>query len=300
MRTKILRGHRQLWSVVWPPLLAVVLAGLFCVAWWMVPPLLYRDAGVGPDAELKAITDTRTALLAALIGVGALLTFWINSRVYRVTTRTMELTEQGYITDRYTRAIGQIGSEKLDVRLGGIYALERLAVDSERDHPTVVEVLSAFVREHSTKHAGARLKPATDVQAAVTVLGRLPSRPTVSRGDLNGAILTGAILTGAKFVGANLSNVRLDAAHMVNAELIRADLSAARLDGADLSDARLDEADLTQARLQDANLSGACLSQTDVTRGGLTQELINSARGDGRTRLPPGLQRPDAWMEHDL
>ena len=34
------------------------------------------------------------------------------------------------------------------MRLGGIYALKRIA-DSQRDHPTVVEVLSAFVREHS-------------------------------------------------------------------------------------------------------------------------------------------------------
>jgi hypothetical protein len=69
--------------------------------------------------------------------------------VYRITTRTLELTEQGHITERYTKAIEQLGSDKLDVRLGGIYALERLAIDSERDHPTVVEVLGAFVREHS-------------------------------------------------------------------------------------------------------------------------------------------------------
>jgi hypothetical protein len=60
----------------------------------------------------------------------------------------LKVTEQGQITERYTKAIEQLGSDKLDVRLGGIYALERIAKDSKRDHPTVVEVLSAFVREH--------------------------------------------------------------------------------------------------------------------------------------------------------
>jgi hypothetical protein len=40
-----------------------------------VPPHRY-----GHGCQLKAITDTRTALLAGLIGVGALLTFWLNSR----------------------------------------------------------------------------------------------------------------------------------------------------------------------------------------------------------------------------
>jgi hypothetical protein len=57
----------------------------------------------------------------------------------------LEVAEQGHITERYTKAIEQLGSDKLDVRLGGIYALEQIAVDSRRDHPTVVEVLSAFV-----------------------------------------------------------------------------------------------------------------------------------------------------------
>ncbi len=53
------------------------------------------------------------------------------------------------MTDRYTKATEQLGSDKLDVRIGGIYALERIARDSARDHPAVMEVLAAFIREHS-------------------------------------------------------------------------------------------------------------------------------------------------------
>jgi uncharacterized protein YjbI with pentapeptide repeats len=95
------------------------------------------------------------------------------------------------------------------VRLGGIYALERLAVDSERDHSTVVEVLSALTRERSKppeEPIGIDTKPApaTDVQAAIAVLGRLPARADVSRGDLLGAHLTGARLDRANLNGAYL------------------------------------------------------------------------------------------------
>ena len=47
------------------------------------------------------------------------------------------------MTDRYTKAIEQLGPDKgLDVRIGGIYALERIARDSPRDHPTIMEVLA--------------------------------------------------------------------------------------------------------------------------------------------------------------
>jgi hypothetical protein len=82
----------------------IALATFFILVWWLVPPLLYRHTSTAKDAKLKAITDTRTALLAGLIGVGALLTFWLNSRVYRITARTFEVTEQGQITERYSKA----------------------------------------------------------------------------------------------------------------------------------------------------------------------------------------------------
>jgi flagellar biosynthesis/type III secretory pathway M-ring protein FliF/YscJ len=108
--------HRQ-WPVVWQSLLIVVAAAVFVVVWWVVPPALYRYSGGSADAQLKAITDTRTALLAGLVGVGALLTFWLNFRMYRITAKTLNVTEQGHITERYTKAIEQLGDTALAVRL---------------------------------------------------------------------------------------------------------------------------------------------------------------------------------------
>src|SRR4028118_2289012 len=64
-------------------------------------------------------------------------------------TKNAELAEQGQITERFTKAIDQLGSDNISIRLGGIYALERIAKDSERDHWTIMEVLSAFVRENA-------------------------------------------------------------------------------------------------------------------------------------------------------
>jgi uncharacterized membrane protein (DUF485 family) len=99
------RSPQAWWSVLWQRRWWIALATLFILVWWLVPPLLYRHTGTTKDAKLRAIIDTRTALLAGLIGVGALLTFWLNSRVYRITARSLEVTEQGHITERYTKAI---------------------------------------------------------------------------------------------------------------------------------------------------------------------------------------------------
>jgi Pentapeptide repeats (8 copies) len=265
---------------------------------WRVPPALYAYV---PDPKDRAAAEasTRTGLIAGLAGLGALGSLAIATRTYR-------LTQQGQITDRYTKAIEQLGSDKLDVRLGGIYALERIAADSPRDHPTVVEVLSAFVREHGqppTSPTGALLsvKPASDVQAALDVLGRLPQRSGVSRGDLSAALVAFAGLRRANLSGAVLNETYLPGAvllkaNLSGASLILADLSGAVLEGADLSGARLYEADLSGAHLEGADLSGAVLDGVDLQKAyGLTQAQLNIARGDANTQLPDGLRRPASW-----
>jgi hypothetical protein len=71
--------------------------------------------------------------------------------------QSLNLSREGQITDRFTKAIDQLGAldgdgkPKLEIRLGGIYALERIARDSERDHGPIMEVLTAYVREHAPK-----------------------------------------------------------------------------------------------------------------------------------------------------
>lgn len=109
-----------------------------------VPAPGARDAEIAAAATHYAacradISSTRTGVIAGLAGLAALGSL-------TVTARTYQLTQQGQLTDRYTKAIEQLGSDKLDVRLGGIYALERLAVDSQRDHPTIIEVLTGLPR----------------------------------------------------------------------------------------------------------------------------------------------------------
>jgi uncharacterized protein YjbI with pentapeptide repeats len=331
-----------LWLWLWQWRWRIGLGSLFILVWFVVPPWLYRHTGTAKDAKLKAITDTRTALLAGLIGVGALLTFWLN--------------RQGQITDRYTKAIEQLGSDKLDVRLGGIYALERIAIDSQRDHPTVVEVLSAYVREHShptqttapdasvaevlaallrgrsepaeaaqsrsdrsgdsgPNESSHSLKPTTDVQAALTVLGRLPQRSGVSRGDLAHAFLVGALLRGANLSGArlgwaNLSDAHLDEADLSGAVLFKADLSGtilplakltdAQLTGADLSGAAIINANLSNARLDEANLSGAALNNANLFNARLGGANLSDADLSGARLHEANLRKTTGLTQEQL
>jgi hypothetical protein len=193
------RSWRRAWASVWEHRVEIAVGVLVVLVWWLVPPLLYRQVAAGPDAQLRAITDTRTALLAGLLGLAALLAFWLSSGADRNAAC-------------YAQAIEQLASDTLVVRLGGIYSLERIANVSARNHPMVMEMLSAFVRAHShpvpalpepvgvtpntlaqangqaagerqpdARQPQQRPNPTVDVRAALTVLGRLPSRSDIDR-----------------------------------------------------------------------------------------------------------------------
>lgn len=56
----------------------------------------------------------------------------------------MRISREGQVTERFTRAVDQLGSEHLDVRLGAPYALERIAHDSATDRRTIGEILTAY------------------------------------------------------------------------------------------------------------------------------------------------------------
>ena len=85
----------------------------------------------GWGAAGKGVATIAT-LATALAAVGAL---YMTSRALDSARQQTALSEQGQYTDRFGRAVEQLGSEKIDIRLGGIYALERLAKDSAgREH----------------------------------------------------------------------------------------------------------------------------------------------------------------------
>lgn len=181
--------------------------------------------------------------------------------------KQQKLALQGQVADRFSAAIDHLGQEdeknnnKLSIRLGGIYALQRLMVDSPSDEPAVVQVLCAFVRTHAPIPAK---RPKTvppspaDVRAAVAVLGARP-HPRSNRLNFSNTLLglDHADLTGADLSGADLSGANLRGAILIDAILVGTDLRGAHLRGADLTDADLTDAGLSGANLSDANLRGA-------------------------------------------
>jgi len=231
------------------------------------------------------------------------------SEALQATRDQIGVSQQGQLTDRFSKAVEQLGNkDSLEVRLGGIYALERIARDSARDHPTVMEVLSAYVREHAPlslcSDVAPPARPSTDVQAILTVIGRRDAQHDRDALDLNGTCLRGAELNSANLACANLAGAdlvdvnlgktfrtdrdshlvfpgdrgaNLSGASLVGANFATAILNSADLTGVDLSDATLPGASLFNAKLYGASLYGADLTGAGLAGADLTGADITSA-----------------------
>lgn len=240
-----------------------------------------------------AVNATRQTLLAAAGGTIALVGLGFTARTYY-------LSRRGQLTDRYTRAIAQLASDRITERLGGIYALEHLMVESARDHTTVVEVLAAFIREQTDDGYGMLNRPvhvhrgpqpayrtlSRDVQTALSVLGRRPERIERNVIDLSRADLCGADLAGLRLDRANLWGAKLRECIMHGVQLRRANLAWAVLDDSRMGRAELQGAHLVGAEMQRVTLEYAQLESADLSRAqlqgsGLEGTILRGAKLEG-------------------
>ena len=197
--------------------------------------------------------------------------------------RQADTSQQGLLNERYQRGSEMLGSEVLPVRLGGIYALDRLAAaHPEQYHIQVMELFCAFARnsagrgeertatEEYAEYEQSPSEPTVreDVQAVLTAISyrsgaRLQCELATDnfRLDLRGAYLREADLHGANLSGAILSR----------ADLTLAEMPGAMLDSSDLRRANLDSTRLSQANLLGANMANSNLTGADLTRANLTK-----------------------------
>jgi len=318
--------------VDWPPridigprrdsrLLLLLLTGILVVLLWKLPRWQAgRSEGLSDENRFDRENEARKTLAQILGGVFLLIGLYSS-------VQTLDLAREGQITDRFTKAVEELGAlddkgrAKIAIRLGGIYALERISLDSVKDAPAVMAVLAAYVRENSPRKEDGQINQeatspgktlatpqadlAADIQAILGVLGRrdiavdilnrsepLNLRNTYLRGAhldwvrLGNVDLSGADLSGAKIcLLADLTEVDLSGADLSRARIcVTADLSGADLNGAKLNGANLNGAKLSGAKLTAADLTAADLTTADFTAADLTSANLRGAKLR-RTRL---------------
>ncbi len=270
------------------PIAGMAGVAVFLLVLWKLPEWQAPSSGLSPKERADVENDARVTIAQIVGGVALLVTVYFTWRRVGAAEKTVALAEQGQITERFTRAVEQLGSESLAIRLGGIYALERIARDSVRDHWPIMEILTAFVRtnarwrgpDEDRSDPTEPPEPRTDIQAILTVLGRRDrstDRESDRQIDLGATDLRGADLRGARFDGAILHWATLEEANLDDAILTRANLNSSILTHANLSHANLAEATLLRANLVRARLGEQSLLGEPISGANLEAAFLVSA-----------------------
>lgn len=256
-------------------------------------------------ANAGEVRDLLIALAAACVGPYLAYRAYVARRLVAARQRTAEATELGKSAEVMAAAFAGLGGSEIHTRVGAIYTLERHARDRPTDQGPIVQTLAAFVRERcpapAPKLVGGSYQnpspeaiyvpPATDIQAAVTVLGRREraNDPPNTKLSLACVNLSGYDLSDGDFTGTSFRGAYLCATNFAGAKIVRGDFQLAMLENADFYNAKAQEAsfsaaycgqtrfahcDLTGARfvesdLRDADFTGATLQRADLAGAAL-------------------------------
>jgi len=212
--------------------------------------------------------------------------------------KSISIAQEGLkngLIEQLRGAVDQLGNEKLEIRLGGIYALERISNESEKDYWPIMEILTAYVRMNSiidkdgnklnSEYISADAQTdkrirysecdeddpiveplSIDVQAILTILGK--HKRVYNSEEAKHLNLSYTYLGKAELEGAHPEGVNLEGAHLIKANLKRAHLEGTNLHRANLCHADLDKANLKRANLKWAHIRGS-LIEANLDRANL-------------------------------
>lgn len=294
--------------------LSVVIMLMLLLLWTVPKWQVASIGGVAPNVRFELENEARKTLAQILAGI------IVVTGIYG-TWRTLQVSEQTQVTERFNKALEQLSSQSPVTKLGAIYSLDRIAEDSPRDRIRIIELLTTYVKENapfnkSAPSPSASPKPQqaaspepqkqaededetikaalltnarADVQAALNVLRKSAPTPNSEyiRIDLSNVDLTSVYLYDADFSHADFSHAGLTGGKFIKVNLTSAFFFDADLRAASFVDTQLKDAYFTRANLKWASFDNADVGGADfVGANNLTAEQFKDARNVEKAKLP--------------
>lgn len=242
---------------------------------------------------------------------------WAANKSAKAADTQAKVAEQGHITDRFTKAVEQLGNDHLEVRVGAIYALERIAKDSARDYWAIIETFATYVRQESLERtkrsaqAAAERESASsegdapdapsaprkeepeydtpvDIEAILTIFGRRQKEEIKKfYSDKKLIKLYGAQLNRVQWKEENLEYIDLSGSNLQNtvfvkttfknSKFVQANFNEARFEGVVFDDADCSGASFEKAVFQEVTATGANFQQAKLKQADLKNATLQNA-----------------------
>ncbi|MCY4173659.1 MAG: pentapeptide repeat-containing protein [Cyanobacteria bacterium MAG CAR3_bin_5] len=259
-------------------------------------------------------------------GIAPLTLLLTHDRTRSLRTQTGVLKSQTDV-DTFTKSIKLLGDEQAAVRQGGIYSLGRIAKDNSNLHPTIMKIMTSYLREKTYENFNEQLKKESsgnkdklieklrlaqesapsDIEAAIDVIRErriendklLKDSKKSFRFDLSSSYFFNANFCSIdKFSDVNFSDTTIQGCRFSKTDLsgspfISSNLQESLFVDSVLKECEFKKADLRKCDFEGCDLSGSEFESCDLTGAeNLTQEQIDSAKVDQYTKLPEGISYP--------
>jgi uncharacterized protein YjbI with pentapeptide repeats len=303
-------------AALWAIVFGLLVVGLLSVIWEIIQGVHWKSTDSDMSNSGRFALVRLTAITAT---TGAVIAFPLTLIKVKLTRDANDTTVQGQITDRINKAVEGLGAEKtvkrqrhdqdgnptyekdangssdyskpvfvetsepnLEVRIGSIFALERIARENPDFHVQVMEILCAYVRLNSPVIGAAKLSfdkrdtsktahhndetsgqcPSLriDIQTALDALGRRSETNILTKEAfanfkvrLNGCNLQRAEISG-NWDHADFSDCALELACFSDARFVQTDFRRSRLSKLTLVKCNFENAKIERAELHSTNL----------------------------------------------
>ena len=175
-------------------------------------------------------------LMAGIIGW-----YFLHRRMEAIEQST-QTAKQGLTVERLTRAIEQLDSEKISIRLVGIRSLEQIAETHEEERTKIIQILAARIREIAPPGPARKTEERhkhLDIEVAVEALANIAAPLSINKYLF--CELQETNLSGLRFYGTDLSYFVLTDVDFSNTYFSGVDFEGAFFNGVNISGIEFEE-----------------------------------------------------------
>ncbi len=324
LATQMIRGTSSFarWAIIMGVFVFLAVAVL---AIMILPTNMVNLHGLTASERDQSVASARSSLVQMIAGSAVFLGFLFTLETIRINRFGIAASYDSQIAERYFKSLEALSIDNpVEVRLGGIVSLERIALTSPLDRLTITRLLSIILRRANHDVQGeSNSRDVSEIEAAVSALSAIRGAGFPSFIDLRGAALknvqlehmalcdtdlSSSIIVESALKSVDFRRAVMLAASVKNVDLRFSDLSRtmareAVFENTDLSwcdlrgtvfiSALLIQCSLVGARLEGCvfigtDMRGADLRSTDLSGSLLLHVQLGDARADQKTRWPDG------------
>ena len=290
-------------------ILAVVFGYMFFIHGYDCKP----DAATWINIVCKLRTEPRFIFLSYIAIVSLPFIVLRSYHTYRqlnVSNKQADTASQAMINNAFSKAIEQLGEFKtlelekdkktyvpnMEVRLGALYSLEKIAKSNDEFRGSIINILSAYVRENAEKtnienyyqieeYTGHECmyfeKVTEDINSSLEILFNLRTKSNLFKIEFKGINLCGVNFKGFNLEGTNFSYCDIRGADFSNTKL-----RDAKLIGSILIDTKFLNADVTNVLMHHSILVQADFSYANLKGGKFSNSVLYEANFENAVNVP--------------